>query len=64
MVNHALFINEKQVEEIYGFKVMTLRNMRFRKVGPPYHKIGRTVKYKVADVENFMENHKIETEAI
>jgi len=42
----------------------SLRNDRFIERGIPYIKIGRSVRYSLEDVLRFMEEHKIQTEAI
>ena len=58
--NHK-YLTELQVSEITAIAVQTLRNKRFFGEGIPYHKIGRSVRYKLEDVLNFMESHRIET---
>jgi len=60
----AQFIDEKRVAELTGFSLSTLRAWRFQGRGPVYHKIdGRSVRYKVEDVEAFMESYRIAPEA-
>ena len=51
--------NEKEAASIMVFAVQTLRNQRFRGAGPPYSKIGRSVRYKISDVIEFMESRKV-----
>lgn len=46
-----LLFNEFEVEEIYGLKVATLRGWRFRGLGPRFLKLGRSVRYRAADIE-------------
>lgn len=53
------WITEKEVAEITGFAVQTLRNDRHRCKGMPYSKKGRSVRYKASDVQEFMERHKV-----
>lgn len=50
---------EKEVASLMVYKVQTLRNQRFRGEGPPYSKIGRSVRYKISDVIDFMESRKV-----
>ena len=57
------YINEKEVSEITGIALSTLRNSRFRRTGINYYKIGRSCKYRYEDVIAFMENRKIKTES-
>lgn len=61
-LNEKLFveyINEKEVSEIIGRALPTLRNDRHRRRGIPYVKIGRSVRYALRDVIAFMEDRKI-----
>lgn len=54
------WINEKRVAQITGLAVQTLRNHRFKGVGFPYYKHGRSVRYKFADILTGMEAGRIE----
>ena len=56
------YINENQVSEITGRALSTLRNERSKGLGIPYIKLGRSVRYDLQDVIEFMEAHKIRTE--
>ena len=58
------YIDEKEVSRITRFALPTLRNDRHRGRGIPYCKIGRSVRYRLDDVYDFMESHKIQTEGI
>ena len=53
------YLNERQVSEITGRALSTLRNERSKRTGIPYYKIGRSVRYNFQDVIQFMESHKI-----
>ncbi len=55
------YLNEFEVERITGFSVGTLRNWRSAGKGIPYLKVGRSVRYKLDDVLNFMDSHKVRT---
>jgi len=56
------YLNEKEVSQLTGIALPTLRNHRFSGTGINYCKIGRSVRYNQADVIEFMESHKIETQ--
>ena len=56
------FLTEKQISEITMIPLQTLRNNRFERKGMPYIKIGRSVRYELSDVVDFMQSHKIHTE--
>ena len=45
-----------------GLSVQTLRNWRSKGIGPSYIKIGKTVRYDVAELENFIDRHRVETD--
>ena len=53
------FLTEKEVAQMTGLALSTLRNTRFQCRGLPYIKIGRAVRYDLRDVVRFMEAHKI-----
>lgn len=54
-----IWITEKQVSEIMGVAVQTLRNDRHLCRGVPYYKRGRSVRYKESEVRMDMESHRI-----
>ena len=56
------YLTEKQVSELTGMALSTLRNDRSRKTGIPYSKLGRSVRYKLQDVLDFVESRKIRTQ--
>ena len=62
--SHPRYIGEKEVALITGRALQTLRNDRHRGRGLPYVKMGRSIRYNLADVLNFMEARKIATEPI
>lgn len=55
------YLNEKQVSEMTGLALPTLRNDRFLGQRIPYIKIGRAVRYNENDVIAFMEFHRVNT---
>lgn len=56
------FLTEKQVNKITMIPLQTLRNNRFERKGMPYIKIGRSIRYELLDVVDFMQSRKINTE--
>lgn len=56
------YLSEKEVSKFVSRALSTLRNERFNRVGIPYIKIGRSVRYNLQDVIDFMEKRKISTE--
>ena len=62
MENKERYIPEKEVSEITGIALSTLRNHRAARRGIPYTKYGTAVRYKYSDVIEYMEARRIETE--
>ena len=62
MQKRTLYVDEREVSKITQRALSTLRNDRHRRRGIPYHKIGRSVRYNLEDVINYMESRKIQTE--
>ena len=58
------YVNEKEAARITGRALSTLRNERANGRGIPYLKIGRSVRYSLADIISFMEGKRIETHQI
>ena len=57
-----IYVTEKEVSRITGRGLQTLRNDRHRGRGISYSKIGRSVRYKLDDVYDFMQQRRIETQ--
>ncbi|MCX5906521.1 MAG: helix-turn-helix domain-containing protein [Deltaproteobacteria bacterium] len=55
------YISEKEVHRITSIPIQTLRNFRCQGKGISYSKFGRSVRYRLQDVIEFMESHRIET---
>lgn len=53
------WLTDIEVANLTGLSVFTLRAHRQKGIGIPYYKIGRSVRYKLDDVEAFMDAHKI-----
>ncbi len=53
------FLDKKDLETIYGFKLGKVNSL-IRSRSLPFYKIGREVRFKKDDVEMFFEQHKIQ----
>lgn len=53
------YLGEREVAKILGLSVQTLRNRRFLGHPPPYVKLGRSVRYLLADILAWAETHKV-----
>ena len=56
------FVNEQEVSKITGLSVATLRNWRSMGRGPVYAKVGKSVRYQISDIKEFMEERKIKND--
>lgn len=55
-------INEHEAAKLLSKSVQTLRNERHLRKGPPYLKMGRSVRYRVDDLFGYLERHRIDPE--
>jgi hypothetical protein len=53
------YITPDEVEALYGIPSGTLAQWRLRKVGPDYYKVGRSVKYRVEELEEFFNKGRV-----
>ena len=56
------WLTESEVSELIGVTRATLQNWRWRRVGLPYSKFMRSVRYKESDLYAYMESGRIEPE--
>ncbi len=56
---YSEYLTEKQVSEITGFALSTLRNHRFVRKGIEYLKIGKSIRYSYETVKKYMEENRI-----
>jgi len=61
-IRYPRYLNEKEVADMTGFSLSTLRNNRFLSKGIPYIKVGKSVRYDLKEVVAFMERHRIQME--
>ena len=55
MQNRNLVSTQQAAEYLGGFKPNTLEGWRVQGVGPAYVKCGRLVRYRVADLDAYLE---------
>jgi len=60
-LNRVKYLTERDVSQMICRALSTLRNDRHRSKGIPYVKLGKSVRYKLADVEEYMEANRVET---
>ena len=52
-------LNDVEAADFLGLAAQSLRNARSRREGPPYIKLGRRIVYKVSDLEEYIDKHRI-----
>ena len=63
VLNENQVVNEIQAAEILGRAIQTLRNDRHLRQGPPYIKLGRSIRYSVGDLMDYLDKHRVDPEA-
>ena len=53
------YLNTQETAYLLGLSKGTLQNMRVMRRGPPYIKIGGSVRYDSQDLHQFMESRKV-----
>ena len=53
-------VNERTAAEILGLSVHTIQNRRYLGMPPKFIKIGRTVRYRLADLEEYLTKSTVE----
>lgn len=56
---HTQLLNEKQAAALLGLSLSTLQQRRFKGQQPPYLKIGKSVRYDLADLITFAESCRV-----
>jgi excisionase family DNA binding protein len=59
----ARALTEREVAELLGLSVATLRAWRHRGKGPRFLRLGRSVRYLRCDVEDFVRASAVDTKA-
>lgn len=54
------WINSREASKRFGFSTSTLAKWRMTKKNLPFAKCGNYVKYKVSDIEAFLESNVVE----
>ena len=60
-MNTPEILNERQVQELYGFSIPYLRRTRRERRGPRFLKVGKLVRYRKSDIEAFLAVHVVES---
>jgi hypothetical protein len=52
-------VNDREAAKFLGNKVQTLRNWRCQRRGPAYIKLGRSVRYRIEDLQEYILRSRI-----
>ena len=55
-------LTEKEVSSLLKSALQSLRNDRSKGRGLPYYKLGKSVRYSLADIDNYLSARKISTD--
>jgi excisionase family DNA binding protein len=55
------YLSPEEAEKFLGLKKQTLAHMRSQGRGPGYFKLGRLIRYRVADLEAWIGRHAVKT---
>ena len=62
MQSNKEYLTEKEVAQLTGIALSTLRNGRHLRKGFPYIRVGKkSIRYSLADIKTYMESRKIQT---
>ena len=57
-----MVLSPAQASEAIGVPVRTLEQWRWRRIGPPFVKLGKRVGYRPEDVQAWLAARRVETE--
>lgn len=55
------YLDPLEAESVYGIPYKTLERWRREGKGPSYHKVGKSIKYKVAVFDAWMDSQQVST---
>jgi hypothetical protein len=53
-------VSEVEAAEFLGCTKYCLRSWRTKKIGVPYLRVGRLCRYKISDLQSFLNAHRVE----
>ena len=56
-----ILLSPAEVQEVYNIPVTTLEKWRSLKIGPNYHKLGKHIRYKPKDIDQWIESKRVLT---
>lgn len=53
--DHDQYINDRQAAEYLGISLASLRRWRGKCAGPRYYRIGHSIRYRYADLDDYVQ---------
>lgn len=63
VIDNDKWLTSEEVSRLTGLAVATLAKYRTQRIGIPFYRLGRAIRYKYGDVESWIHGCKIETDA-
>lgn len=60
VLQSTIYLCDTQVAERLGISRVTVQKWRQRRIGPPYIKLGKTVRYEAAQLEAWIKSNTID----
>jgi hypothetical protein len=60
---HIQAVDEREAARLTGRAIQSLRNDRHMGRGIPYCKLGRSVRYLLTDIQDYLINNRVDPEA-
>lgn len=61
--NHLRLLTEQEAGELLGWSIKTLQMRRWKSQPPTFIKIGRSVRYAISDIQDFIESSVVRPQA-
>jgi hypothetical protein len=60
-IHSAQSLDEADTSRYIGYSRSWLRQQRMRAKGPVFFRVGRTIRYRIADLESWLDRHRVRT---
>ncbi|RRS32309.1 MAG: hypothetical protein P794_01520 [Epsilonproteobacteria bacterium (ex Lamellibrachia satsuma)] len=57
---HEKWLSPRKVQDQYGFSTSTLAKWRMDNINIPFSRMGKYIRYKTTDIDQWIENNKVE----
>lgn len=53
------YLTTEQVSQLTGLSIKALETMRYKRIGPPFLRIGRRIRYLLSDIVAWLERERV-----